>query len=294
MVMDAQVRGLLAAHDGVITRRQALDAGLSSSAIGRLVSRGEWRASAGGVYIATDRAATDRARIRIACAAAGPGAVVGGLASMWWQKAADRLPKTIVVVTPPGRRGRTVAGSLLVHRELQPVDVTVRGGLRVMALPLAAIEAAAMEDAIHDMDRALLRRQVGIDEIVAAHQRYPGRRGATTAGRILAAAAGGARSEAERITHRLLRRARITGWTANLEVGGYVGDVVFEEARVIVEIDGFAFYTDPATFQRDRERRNALVAAGWTVVNFTWLDVTERPGYVTASIRHAIRCASSR
>lgn len=294
MIVDANVRGLLATQDGVITRRQALDAGLSSSAIGRLVSRGEWNAPAGGVYVATDRATTDRARLRIAGAAAGPGAVVCGLASLWWQKCADRPPKTVVVIAPPGRRGRTVAGTLLVHRELHPIDVVKRDGLSVMALPLAVIEAAATEDAIRELDRALLRRKVSLDDVVAAHERYPGRRGATAAGRLLAAAAGGARSEAERSTHRLLRRARITGWTANTDVGGYVGDIVFAGARVIVEIDGFAFHTDPAAFQRDRERRNALVAAGWTVINFTWFDVTERPGYVIASIRHAIRRTSSR
>ncbi|GAA2051790.1 type IV toxin-antitoxin system AbiEi family antitoxin domain-containing protein [Williamsia deligens] len=262
MTMNAAVRDVLAAHDGVITRREALEAGLSSSAIGRLVAGGRWRAVAGGVYMATDRAMTDRSRLRLACEAVGDRAVLGGLASMWWQGAAERAPQRVVVVAPRGRRGRVVVGTVILQRELHPEDIATRGGLRVMALPFAAVEAAANEGAVDAFDRALLRRQIDLADAVAAHERYPGRRGAGAAERILAAASGGARSEAERITHQLLRRARIHGWAANVEVSGYVGDIVFREAKVIVEIDGFAFHTDPGAFQRDRERRNALMAAG--------------------------------
>jgi hypothetical protein len=100
---------------------------------------------------------------------------------------------------------------LTVHRDLHEVDSVERHGLRVVALPLALVEAAAVEDSVDVLDRALVRNQVFLADVVAAHERYPGRRGATAAGRIVAAAAGGARSEAERIAHRLLRRASIAG-----------------------------------------------------------------------------------
>ena len=32
------------------------------------------------------------------------------------------------------------------------------------------------------------------------------------------------------------------------------------------------------------DRKNRLVAAGWTVLRFTWWDLTQRPDYVVASI----------
>lgn len=66
----------------------------------------------------------------------------------------------------------------------------------------------------------------------------------------------------------------------------------FDDARLIVEIDGFAFHSAGADFQRDRTRQNALVAAGWTVLRFTWADLTERPDHVVAVIRHALRAAA--
>jgi very-short-patch-repair endonuclease len=294
MVVNSTVRELLAAHDGVITRAQAMTAGLSSSAIGRLRSSGEWRAVATGVYVAGDHAVTDRARMRIACSSVGPGAALGGLASVWWQGKVDRPPTRPMVVAPRGRQGRAVSGATVVHRDLHDTDLVERHRLRVVALPLALLEAATVEDSLDVLDRALVRKQVSLEDVVAAHERYPGRRGATAAGRILAAAAGGARSEAERLLHRLMRRSSIGGWDANGDAAGYVCDVVFEAARVVVEVDGFAFHTDPDAFQRDREKRNVLVAAGWTVLHFTWRDLTERPGYVVASIRHAIRRDGSR
>jgi very-short-patch-repair endonuclease len=60
--------------------------------------------------------------------------------------------------------------------------------------------------------------------------------------------------------------------------------VVFEEAGVVVEVDGWAYHIDPERFQRDRARQNRLVAAGWTVLRFTWRDLTERSEYVVATI----------
>jgi very-short-patch-repair endonuclease len=61
--------------------------------------------------------------------------------------------------------------------------------------------------------------------------------------------------------------------------------VVFASAKLVVEVDGLAFHVTPERFQRDRQRQNRLVAAGWTVLRFTWMDLTERPSYVVASVR---------
>jgi very-short-patch-repair endonuclease len=49
-----------------------------------------------------------------------------------------------------------------------------------------------------------------------------------------------------------------------------------------VEIDGFGCHRDVKAFQHDRTRRNRLVAAGWTVLNYTWADLLERPHQVTS------------
>ncbi len=51
-----------------------------------------------------------------------------------------------------------------------------------------------------------------------------------------------------------------------------------------MEIDGFGCHRDVKAFQHDRTRRNRLVAAGWTVLNYTWTDLLERPHQVTSEV----------
>ena len=63
-----------------------------------------------------------------------------------------------------------------------------------------------------------------------------------------------------------------------------MGDFVFEAERLVIELDGWAFHVTPDQFQHDRHRQNRLVAAGWTVLRFTWRDLTERPAEVIAAI----------
>ena len=53
---------------------------------------------------------------------------------------------------------------------------------------------------------------------------------------------------------------------------------------MVIEIDGWAWHSDAARFRADRRRQNALVAAGWTVLRFTWQDVIGRPRQMVEEI----------
>ncbi|MGE4365556.1 MAG: endonuclease domain-containing protein, partial [Mycolicibacterium sp.] len=59
--------------------------------------------------------------------------------------------------------------------------------------------------------------------------------------------------------------------------------------KVAIEVDGFAFHSDHDAFQKDRVRQNRISLLGWQVLRFTWLDLTEYPERVLATIRAAIR-----
>jgi very-short-patch-repair endonuclease len=61
--------------------------------------------------------------------------------------------------------------------------------------------------------------------------------------------------------------------------------VAIPRLMVAIEVDGMAYHVDVERFQRDRTRQNALVDLGWTVLRFTWADLTDRPGYVAGAIR---------
>src|SRR5262249_6451131 len=114
---------------------------------------------------------------------------------------------------------------------------------------------------------------------------------------LLAAIRPGAHSTAERLLHGLLDDAGLTGWrpqhTIALPSGRVTVDVAFPDRRVAVEVDGWAWHTDPEQFQRDRSRQNELVTAGWTVLRFTWLDLTERPDLVLDTLCNTLAAAAA-
>jgi very-short-patch-repair endonuclease len=134
-----------------------------------------------------------------------------------------------------------------------------------------------------------LQRHVELRTLWTAHLRNKGRHGSPAARRLLLAADGGAKSEAERIFKGLLTDAGIGGWLANRRVAGYEVDFVFRDAMLAIEIDGFAFHSDANDFQHDRVKQNAIALAGWQVLRFTWLDLTRYPERVLAEVRRAIR-----
>jgi len=130
---------------------------------------------------------------------------------------------------------------------------------------------------------------VTVDDLVATYQRRRRCKGAADMAAMLVLAGSGARSAAERLTVDVFAEHGIEGWVANHPVGSFEIDFAFLDRMVAVEIDGMAYHRDVSAFQRDRTRRNTLITAGWTVLNFTWADLVERPGYVAAQVNHALR-----
>lgn len=149
---------------------------------------------------------------------------------------------------------------------------------------LDCLTALPIADARTMLDRCLQRRLIDPADLVSQVANRPGNRQLARLHRELT----GAASEAERILHRLLRRASITGWWPNfpvtIEGHSFEVDVAFVAAKLAVEVDGWAFHSDVERFRADRRRQNRLSVAGWTVVRFTWADLIERPDEVVRTI----------
>jgi very-short-patch-repair endonuclease len=138
---------------------------------------------------------------------------------------------------------------------------------------------------------------VRLDELTAVVGDQRGRPGVAVLTDLLAGVESGARSRAERLAQQVLLRTGLAGWQWNHPValpdgGVAVVDAALPHLRIAVEIDGRAFHSDAAAFQRDRTRQNALVAAGWTVLRFTWSDLVHRPDLIVATVLAAAARAS--
>lgn len=70
-------------------------------------------------------------------------------------------------------------------------------------------------------------------------------------------------------------------------------DAAWLPQMVAVEVDGFASRVSVDRFQDDRTRQNALVRAGWTVLRFTWADVTRRPEATATTLATVLNPSTS-
>lgn len=228
---------------------------------------------------------------------AGEGAVLTGPSSIAVQGLArDRLWRevdlgSIAWITcerrlPPGSR---------VIRRAPPRSVTAYG-VRVARERDAWLDMVRLMPA--DEARALADRAAqvwGSGEVVAILTRaldwLGGAAGVPRLKAFAESLGSNAHSEAERRLIAIVREAGLAGWRANawVTVAGhrFVADLLFEEARVIVEVDGRAWHgLDRQNY--DAARQNRLTLAGWRVLRFDWWAITEEPERVIAEIIAAL------
>jgi very-short-patch-repair endonuclease len=280
-------------QDGVVARAQLAAAGVSGTGVARMRRRGDLVALASGVYLVRGAPLTYRARLWAAVLAT-DGVLGFATAAHLWGMTADPVDE-VHVVLPHDRR---VYPPQWVRLHRVPVPATAI--VRLAGLPVTSRNWSMLDylPTLHSgersrlADRGMQRGWISATELDQRLRLYPGRTGNRALRRLAAQLSDGAAAQSERVLHRLLRRAGLTGWVANYQVwerGELIGviDVAVPARRLAIEIDGWAFHHDIERFQRDRARQNDLVMLGWTVLRFTWADLTQRPGYVRAMITRA-------
>jgi hypothetical protein len=220
IVFGVSIEGVLRRQAGTISRRQALAAGMSRSAVAVRVAEGRWRPVHPGVCLASTHDWTAETWVWAAMLWAGQPATLSGLTAAWWHGLLAEWPG-VVEVTVPRRQRLGVRPNLLVRRrDLHPTDRQQRRGLMVTGQALTALEAAVALG--HQggplLDRAL-QRTVRFDAVLEAHNRNLGRNGSASAGTLLVAAADRASSAAERLMIKVLRDAGLTGWECGVRLG---------------------------------------------------------------------------
>lgn len=280
------------AQGGVFTELQAVEAGISRYRIRNLRRRGAWVTVIGTVLADTSVVQTPALVARAAQLAVGRGVVISHLTAALLHGL--KVPSDGFVHLIIGRDQRLRWDNVRPHRvavddtELELVDGILRTTLsRTILDCLLWLPEDAGRTMLVD---AFRRRLITVDEVGDVVRSSVLRHGIGRAWSVLREVASDAHSEGEVLLHRLMRNAGIRGWRANQAVhddAGLIGyvDVLFDEEPVVVELDGQAYHSGPDEFQRDRERQNRLVAAGYRVLRFTWHDVTREPERLVAEIR---------
>ena len=73
------------------------------------------------------------------------------------------------------------------------------------------------------------------------------------------------------------------------EAGQYRLDYAYPPQRVAVELHSYTWHHSPEQMAHDLARQRRLTLQGWTVLIYTWRDITREPTRVAAEIRTALR-----
>lgn len=73
------------------------------------------------------------------------------------------------------------------------------------------------------------------------------------------------------------------------ENGEYRLDFAYPSLKLAIEVDGYAWHWDPDRVAADHARRNRLLAQGWRVLVYTWVQIRDHPDEVACEIRAAYR-----
>lgn len=128
-------------------------------------------------------------------------------------------------------------------------------------------------------------------------QRYPRRPGSVLLREVLGAEAGATVNDFEDEFAALLERHRLPRprFNADLFVGdrNFRPDCLWDEARLIVELDGREAHATEKAFEDDRERDRLLLLDGWRVMRVTWRQLHGQETALAGDVRMALSQGST-
>ncbi len=277
---------------GVISRAQALDAGLSISQVDRRVRRRQWKPSGyPGWMILAD--CWDDPLPHLTCA-------IAALEGPAWRRSATALhglgshPPKPEVLARQDRSGVARSG----RYEPSIWTVTCIAGLRCLTLEdtVASMAGVSHPDRFDELvDAVLLQNRTEWPRLASAFRRVrrKGRLGSAQLGRVLEERRSEQAVPLSHWSRKFVRALWDTGlpkpqmeWRIQ-QAGRLVAqvDLAYPECRYAIELDSLAHHLNPDAFEEDRRRDADLAAAGWLVRRFTWKQFDERFPWVLRVIR---------
>lgn len=289
-------RALLHQQANVITRQQALAAGLTSKAIRSRLAAGRWQRLQHGVYATFTGPPARAAQLWAAVLRAGPEAVLSHQTAAEIQGLAAKAARLIHVTVPSGARivpprGAMVHYSGRLDQARHPVLLPPRTRLEETVLDLVD-GAATLDEAVSILAQALGKRLTTAPLLLGALETRTRLRRRPEVARALGIAGEG--------THSLLEFRYVTRVERphNLPTGirqrrvrragrRQYQDVAYDGYQTVVELDGQVAHPEAERW-RDTRRDNLNAAYGLATIRLGYADVTERPCHSAALIGRAL------
>jgi very-short-patch-repair endonuclease len=301
--MSADLRAVIdyaRRNGGVITRGEAVALGISPRTLRRRVSDGVLIDLQPGVLALPGAPDAHLLDLHAACRKLN---AVASHESAAYVHGLDRPGWTKPTVSVPVRRTKDLAG-VTVHQltDIAATHVVEIDGLRVTNPERTIVDLAAVVSErrlARILDNGLAAGIVDFDLLSRLFGQL-GRRGkpGTSKLRKLLEARGpnlvAPESELER---RLLLVLGDSGLPEPVRqfrsewlrpVNGRV-DLAYPDRRLLIEGDSRRWHTLMTAFENDRLRDNAAQLAGWRILRFTWLEITQNPERVASTVRRALQ-----
>ena len=283
---------------GLISRHQALAAGLTSAGIRNRIDQGVWVRVDRGLYaIAGVRLDREHEVLGAILRVEGQAwASHATAARLWGFRDVDDDRTEITVLL----HQRVKIPGVVAHRSGTLVEADLRelDGIPVLSPARTIVDLSARFGPSllgKIVDDGLRRRVVSLPALHAVFRHLPSRapgRSPVNLRRVLAERTAGFHPGDSELERTVLRAIVDAGLPApvvqhRVRIGGnvYFLDLAYPDRRIAIEVDGFEYHHDRRAFDRDRVRQNDLVTDGWTVLRFTSTSTaTEIVTTVTTSL----------
>lgn len=302
---DERLAGTFELRDGVMTRAELHDLGVTDARIHWLVARKRWQLVLPGVVLLSSAPPTRRQQLVSALLLGGPDAVVGGPAAARFHGVRS-IPPTgpVHVLAPRSRARRRHLWADVRPTRLEDPEVVETSLLRYSSIPRAVVDAARWAPTQQDADarviEAVQRRLTGPVELASWVNRL-NRRDSARARRALEAAASGVWSIPEAEVVELMAGSRLlpAPWL-NPHLEDATGhrlltpDLWLDDVAMAVMVHSQQFHDGPGQWDRTVAEDAELGAHGVVVVGVTPRSLRREAAVVLDRIERAYRVARTR
>ena len=296
--LPSTLRYLAQRQRGIVSRSQAIRAGLSPDMIKFRIRSNRWQQLHPGVYATFTGIPGRGAWLWAALLAAGPGGVLRYQTAAELYGLSDKPTSPIHVTIPAQRHLVTVSGVCL-HRSGRAVEAMEQRSYpprtRVEETVLDLTQAAkTFDDVCGWVTRAIARELTDETRLNAAMSARRRLRWRADLNELIVAAAGGDHSvlefryhrDVER-THGLPESARQVAFTTR---DGRRGrrDRLYEPYDLVIELDGRLAH-QPENQGKDKTRDNAAAADGKQTLRYGWPQVKWQPCETAAEVARVLR-----
>ena len=284
-------------QNGVLTRSQALAAGLTDKIIAAHVRQGRWQRLQRGVYATFSGTPNRDCLLWAAVLRAGPRSLLSHqtAARLWGLPAAES--SAIHVSVPDGSPAPRISGGIVHYssrlaQARHPALAPPRTTIEATVLDLASAASSA-EDAIAWVLSAIASRRTTTERVAAVLRQRDRMRWRSEILPVLDPLSSGVHSILEyRFVTRVQRPHGLpAGTRQRLVLRGrrrQYSDVAYDDYATLVELDGRAAHPESSR-HLDTERDNANIASGWVTLRYGWTEVSERSCELAAQLAVTLR-----